>query len=147
MVDIQSATVEIRRGKKTRRRKNKRQDENIYGPPYYIDNTISPWLIDLRTALLERHAITHSWQWEQRISLALLRLLVAYAYSLCGLWCLSKIDESCRRGCPAPCSNAFVYTRKFWCSDDTASFDEMRHGVFAVSLIDWVWFNVPLKIL
>jgi len=30
MVDIQFATAEIRRGKK-----NKRQDENIYGLPYY----------------------------------------------------------------------------------------------------------------
>jgi len=36
-VEIQSATAEIRRGKKKRRRKkNKRQDENIYGLPYYI---------------------------------------------------------------------------------------------------------------
>jgi len=31
MADIQSPTAEIRRGKK---RKNKRQDENIYGLPY-----------------------------------------------------------------------------------------------------------------
>jgi len=29
MADIQSAAAEIRRGKKERRRKNKRQDENI----------------------------------------------------------------------------------------------------------------------
>jgi len=36
MVDIQSAMAEIRWGKKKRRRKNKRQDENIYGLPYYI---------------------------------------------------------------------------------------------------------------
>jgi len=35
MVDIQSAPVEIRPGKK-KRRKNKRQDENIYGLPYYV---------------------------------------------------------------------------------------------------------------
>jgi len=35
MVDIQSPTAEIRRGKKRRRRK-KKQDENIYGLPYYI---------------------------------------------------------------------------------------------------------------
>jgi len=34
MADIQSAAAEIRQGKK--RRKNKRQDENIYGLPYYI---------------------------------------------------------------------------------------------------------------
>ena len=34
IVDIQSATAEIRRGKK--KRKNKGQDENIYGLPYYI---------------------------------------------------------------------------------------------------------------
>jgi len=33
MADIQSLTAEIRRGKK---RKNKWQDENIYGLPYYI---------------------------------------------------------------------------------------------------------------
>jgi len=35
MVDIQSAMAEIRRGKK-KRKKNKQQDENIYGLPYYI---------------------------------------------------------------------------------------------------------------
>jgi len=34
IVDIQSPTAEIRRGKK--RKKKKRQDENIYGLPYYI---------------------------------------------------------------------------------------------------------------
>jgi len=35
MADIQSATAEIRRGKKKRKKKkNKRQDENIYGLPY-----------------------------------------------------------------------------------------------------------------
>jgi len=33
MADIQSPTAEIRRGKKERRKK---QDENIYGVPYYI---------------------------------------------------------------------------------------------------------------
>ena len=33
MVDIQSAAAEIRRGRK---KKNKRQDENICGLPYYI---------------------------------------------------------------------------------------------------------------
>ena len=36
MVDIQSPTAEIRRGKKKkeeRRRKKKKQDENIYGLP------------------------------------------------------------------------------------------------------------------
>jgi len=32
MVDIQSPTAEIRRGKK-RRRRRKKQDENIYGLP------------------------------------------------------------------------------------------------------------------
>jgi len=31
MIDIQSAMAEIRRGMKKRRKKNKRQDENIYG--------------------------------------------------------------------------------------------------------------------
>jgi len=36
MVDIQSAMAEIRQGKKKEERKNKRQDENIYGLPYYI---------------------------------------------------------------------------------------------------------------
>ena len=36
MADIQSPTAEIRRGKKKERKKNKRQDENIYGLPYYI---------------------------------------------------------------------------------------------------------------
>jgi len=41
MADIHSATAEIRRGKKERRRrKNKRQDENIYGLPYYIKKQI-----------------------------------------------------------------------------------------------------------
>jgi len=34
MVDIQSPTAEIRRGKN--RKKKKPQDENIYGLPYYI---------------------------------------------------------------------------------------------------------------
>jgi len=33
MADIQSPTAEIRRGRK-KRRKNKRQDENICGLPY-----------------------------------------------------------------------------------------------------------------
>jgi len=38
MVDIQSPTAEIRRGKKKERKKKKKkkQDENIYGLPYYI---------------------------------------------------------------------------------------------------------------
>jgi len=40
MVDIQSPTAEIRRGKKTEeeeeKRRKKKQDENIYGLPYYI---------------------------------------------------------------------------------------------------------------
>jgi len=36
MVDIQSPTGEIRRGKKERKKKKKPQDENIYGLPYYI---------------------------------------------------------------------------------------------------------------
>jgi len=36
MADIHSVTAEIRRGKKEEERKNKRQDENIYGLPYYI---------------------------------------------------------------------------------------------------------------
>jgi len=35
MVDIQSATAEISRGKKEQRKKKKPQDENIYGLPYY----------------------------------------------------------------------------------------------------------------
>jgi len=35
MVDIQSLTAEIRRGNKKEERK-KKQDENIYGLPYYI---------------------------------------------------------------------------------------------------------------
>jgi len=34
MVDIQSPTAEIRRGKKKEERK--KQDENVYGLPYYI---------------------------------------------------------------------------------------------------------------
>jgi len=34
MEDIQSPTAEIRRGNKKRRKK--KQDENIYGLPYYI---------------------------------------------------------------------------------------------------------------
>jgi len=33
IADMQSPTAEIRRGKK---KKNKQQDENIYGLPYYI---------------------------------------------------------------------------------------------------------------
>jgi len=37
--DIQSASAEIRRGKKIER-KNKRQDENMYGLPYYIWRTL-----------------------------------------------------------------------------------------------------------
>jgi len=40
MVDIQSPTAEIRRGKEKRRKRNKRQDENIYGLPYYMGQTI-----------------------------------------------------------------------------------------------------------
>jgi len=36
VVDIQSATAEIGEERKKRRKKNKRQDENIYGVPYYI---------------------------------------------------------------------------------------------------------------
>jgi len=36
MVDIQSPTAEIRRGKKEERKKKKPQDENIYGLTYYI---------------------------------------------------------------------------------------------------------------
>ena len=41
MVDIQSPTAEIRRGKKKKKKKKeerrkKKQDENIYGLPYYI---------------------------------------------------------------------------------------------------------------
>jgi len=39
MVDIQSPTAEIRRGKKRKKKKKKerkKQDENIYGLPYYI---------------------------------------------------------------------------------------------------------------
>jgi len=38
MVDIQSPTAEIRRGKKEEEeeRRKKKQDENIYGLPYYI---------------------------------------------------------------------------------------------------------------
>jgi len=36
MADIQSPTAEIRRGKKRKKKKNKRQDENIYGLPYYV---------------------------------------------------------------------------------------------------------------
>jgi len=33
MVDIQSPTAEIRRGKKRRKKKEEEQDENIYGLP------------------------------------------------------------------------------------------------------------------
>jgi len=40
MVNIQSPTAEIRRGKKKKKeeeeRRRKKQDENIYGLPYYI---------------------------------------------------------------------------------------------------------------
>jgi len=38
IVDIQSPTAEIRRGKKRKKkeRRKKPQDENIYGLPYYI---------------------------------------------------------------------------------------------------------------
>jgi len=36
MVDNQSLTAEIRRGKKEERKKKKPQDENTYGLPYYI---------------------------------------------------------------------------------------------------------------
>ena len=40
MVDIQSPTAEIRRGKKKKKEEEeeerKKQDENIYGLPYYI---------------------------------------------------------------------------------------------------------------
>jgi len=36
MVDMQSASAEIRRGKKKERRKKKPQDKNINGLPYYI---------------------------------------------------------------------------------------------------------------
>jgi len=35
MVDIQSVAAEIRLGEK-KKKKNKGQDENIYGLPYYI---------------------------------------------------------------------------------------------------------------
>jgi len=34
MADIQSRAADIRRGKKKEERKNKRQDEKIYGLPY-----------------------------------------------------------------------------------------------------------------
>ena len=56
MTDIQSPTAKIRRGKKERRRKNKRQDENIYGLPYYIGR---PQIRNHRAwpALLHRAAI------------------------------------------------------------------------------------------
>jgi len=36
MVEIQSATAEIRRGKKRKKKEEQTQDENIYGLPYYI---------------------------------------------------------------------------------------------------------------
>jgi len=36
MVNIQSPTAEIRRGKKEEEEERKKQDENIYGLPYYI---------------------------------------------------------------------------------------------------------------
>jgi len=36
MVDIQSPTAEIRRGNKKEEERRKKQDENIYGLPYYI---------------------------------------------------------------------------------------------------------------
>jgi len=35
MVDIQSPTAEIRRGKRRRKKKKKSQNENMYGLPYY----------------------------------------------------------------------------------------------------------------
>jgi len=49
MVDIQSPTGEIRRGNKRRRRK--KQDENIYGLPYYIGQTINDNITDVITVL------------------------------------------------------------------------------------------------
>jgi len=54
MADIQSPTAEIRRGKK--RKKNKRQDENIYGLPYYVGR---PYIMDLYL-LPSRAAVTFS---------------------------------------------------------------------------------------
>jgi len=36
MADIQSPTAEIRRGNKKEEEERKKQDENIYGLPYYI---------------------------------------------------------------------------------------------------------------
>jgi len=44
MVDIQSPTAEIRRGNKKQEERRKKQDENIYGLPYYIGQTINQML-------------------------------------------------------------------------------------------------------
>jgi len=64
MVDIQSPTAEIRRGEK-RRKKNKRQDEDIYGLPYYIDHkeiVFGSWVrhnTDLLTLSGEIERVSH----------------------------------------------------------------------------------------
>jgi len=36
IVDIQSPTTEIRQGNKKEEERRKKQDENIYGLPYYV---------------------------------------------------------------------------------------------------------------
>jgi len=43
MADIQSPTAEIRRGKKERRRKNKRHDENIMVCPFTQGDHKNGW--------------------------------------------------------------------------------------------------------
>jgi len=62
MADIQSPTAEIRRGKK---KKNKWQDEDIYGLPYYIDHkeiVFGSWVrhnTDLLTSSGEIERVSH----------------------------------------------------------------------------------------
>jgi len=58
MVDIQSAMAEIRRGKKRRRKKNKRQDENIYIWPALLHRQAIKKLGEITTKMYNKHRLT-----------------------------------------------------------------------------------------
>jgi len=154
MVNIQSPTAEIRRGKKRRRRKKKKEETawKYYGLPYYIGRPwkLASWtlwaLAKTHKRLLSRKLQMLTWASNkthtQKCCFVYYRETVASIVCFCVVSCQVLFREFTRGACVFVANGLFItVTRKLQCKT-TSSTCCRRIMLLVNSFIIYVWNKV-----